>query len=208
MIFRPPSTSNNTPSIICLDSERSIRTNGGSQPLTDRRPDIHSEMELEFFSCPYDDFMSKYSPFKPPDAEVEACVEHLLKICAKGDPETLLKKIKIDGQDYLRITKLHNIQYPIEAATFSHFDGIAQGITTYKPGGRRSTFSCFDCPKTALQADIGGSNHEIDGAFIFRDVSTKPLDTSNIAVCAEFKLKNTSEKRLDVSRRCIFNVFV
>jgi len=126
-------------------------------------------MEFEFIGCSYDDFLNNYSPFKPPPAEVEACIQHLLAVCAKGDtlPETILKKVKIDGHDHVRITKFHDTEYSSEQTTFAHMDGIARSIADYSFAGRQSIFSYVDCPRTALEADIGDSNQLIDGAFVF-----------------------------------------
>jgi len=204
IIFRPPSTPNKTDSVTCPDTERSIRTNGGSQLATKRRSNIKTEMEFEFIGCSYDKFLNNYSPFKPPPTEVEACIEHLLTVCAKVDtlPETILKKVNIDGRDHVRITKFHDTQHSSEQATFAHMDGITQGIAKYSFAGRGSIFSYLDCPRTALESDIGGSNHLIDGAFVFRPPIDNKIDTSNVAVCAEYKIKNTPYNRLDVS--CCF----
>jgi len=162
-------------------------------------------MEFELIGCSYDEFLNNYSPFKPPPVEIEACIEHLLlTVCAKGDtlPETILKKVTIDGCDHVRITKFHDTQYSSERDTFVHMDGIAQGIAKYAFEGRRSIFSYLDCPRTALQAETGGSNHLINGVFVSRRPIDNKIETSNVAVCAEYKIKNTPYNRLDVS--CCF----
>jgi len=137
-------------------------------------------MSGEFIQCSFEEHMKRYLPFVPDDADVNTCIERMLKDRGDGEGPIITETLADEERPASRyFTDFHDLAFTTEKWTFSHLGPIAEIIGQSEIAGRTLNFRFYDCPDRAIESDIEGSTNKIDACFPPIDCSLPQPPTGN-----------------------------